>query len=144
MATTVFVCCMTFGALAQNIATSEQLIKQIYLINEYQNKLLMRGSTTSDADALFNMYSQEFIYVHEQYGGEYTKQQLYRNTVKYLKEGQYNYTTDRYKIVNIIPGRKSVAVQRLQQASSQEDKAEYHLAVFEFEGLKVKRITEFW
>lgn len=140
----LFLCLTTFSALAQSSVTTEQLIKQIYLVNEYQNKVLMKGSTIADADALFNMYSHDFIYVHEQYGGEYTKQHLYNNTIKYLKGGQYNYSTDRYTIVNIIPGRKSVAVQRLQLARQPDEKAEYHLAVFEFEGLKIKRITEYW
>ncbi|GLX79633.1 hypothetical protein tinsulaeT_29730 [Thalassotalea insulae] len=126
------------------IATQEQLILQAYKVNDLQNKVLLDGSTEADAKALFDLFSDDFVYVHEQYGSEYTKEHLYRNTIKFMKAGKYIFKRDRYTIVELIPGRKAVALRRLQHPNHWNPNNEYHFTVFEFDGLKVKRIVEYW
>ncbi len=126
------------------IATQEQLILQAYKVNDLQNKVLMDGSTEADAKALFDLFSDDFVYVHEQYGNVYSKEHLYSNTIKFIKAGRYIFKKDRYTIVELIPGRKAVALRRLQHANHWNPNSEYHFSVFEFDGLKVKRIVEYW
>ncbi len=121
-----------------NESSIENLKAQIIAVNKAQNKVLMHDSTVADAERLFAMYSEDFIYIHEVYGGEYSKAHLYRNTVRYLKSGGYNKVEDRYTVVSMIVGLNAVAVQR------KEKDGDLHLAVFEFKGDKVSKITEYW
>lgn len=115
-----------------------QLKQKIVEINRAQNKVLMHNSSVKDADDLFSLYTDDFVYIHEVYGGEYTRKHLYRNTVKYLKSGGYNRVDDRYTIVNMMTGLNAIAVLR------EEQDGDRHLAVFEFNGDKVSKITEYW
>ncbi|AWF79687.1 hypothetical protein BTJ40_01935 [Microbulbifer sp. A4B17] len=69
--------------------TKEELEKKAALINDLQNKVLMKGSTINDIDTLFSHYTDDFTYTHEVYGGTYTREHLYNNSIKYLKEGEY-------------------------------------------------------
>ncbi len=118
--------------------TQNNLINQVVEITKAQNKVMMKDSTLADIDQLFSMYTDDFIYIHEVYGGQYSREHLYKNTVKYLKSGGYNMIEDRYVIVNQIVGLNAVAVQR------REYKGGLHLAVFEFKNDKVSKLTEYW
>ncbi len=131
---------LTFSVnvVAGDELSSARLIKQVIAVTKAQNKVLMHSSTIADAEHLFTLYSDNFIYVHEAYGGEYSKVHLYKNTVKYLKSGGYNKVEDRYSIVSYLAGLNTVAVQR------KESSGVIHLAVFEFDGDKVSKITEYW
>jgi hypothetical protein len=115
-----------------------ELISKMISVNKAQNKVMMKGSSVQDIEQLFDLYTDDFIYVHEVYGGKYTKEHLYNNTVKYLQSGGYNKISDRYTIASYIVGVNTIAVQRL------ADNGILHLAVFEFTGDKVKKITEYW
>jgi len=121
-----------------NEASIENLKAQIIAVNKAQNKVLMHDSTVEDAERLFALYSDDFIYIHEVYGGEYSKAHLFSNTLRYLKSGGYNKIEDRYTVVSMIVGLNAVAVQR------KEKDGDLHLAVFEFKGDKVSKITEYW
>lgn len=92
-----------------------------------------------DVEALFSLYTDDFTYEHKVYGGVYTREELYNNSSRYLKAGQYQHTQGRYRILNILPGLNAAAVQRLEVESGN-----IHLAVFEFEGDKVAKIVEYW
>ena len=116
----------------------QQLIKRVEQINELQNKVLMKDSTVEDANQLFAQYTNDFTYVHEVYGGTYTRKGLYKNTVKYLKQGSYRRTTDRYQVIKSMTGLNAISVLRKQ------DDGEIHLSVFEFRGDKVSKIIEYW
>ncbi|WP_435274890.1 hypothetical protein ACMAZF_16810 [Psychrobium sp. nBUS_13] len=91
----------------------------------------MKGSTTKDADTLFAQYTDDFIYVHEVYGGTYSREGLFKNTIKYLTEGGYQMTTPRYQVIQTMTGLNAISVLRKQ------DDGEIHLSVFEFRGSKV-------
>ncbi|WP_444883581.1 hypothetical protein [Microbulbifer sp. PSTR4-B] len=131
------------GAIATEIPelTKENLKKKAVLINELQNKMLMKGSTVEDIDKLFSHYTDDFIYIHEVYGGTYTREHLYNNSVKYLKDGEYQMTDARYKIISIIAGYKAVSLERQQ---TYQGVTSNHLTVFEFEGDQISRIIEYW
>jgi hypothetical protein len=119
----------------------EALKLKIVEINNAQNQVLKQGSSVADADNLFAMYTDDFVYIHEIYGGTYTRNKLYNNTIKFLKAGRYNFTSDRYKIVATIAGFNGIAVERKQTF---EGITANHLTVFEFRGDKVSKIIEYW
>jgi hypothetical protein len=131
---------LSFSALADDAGelTPGQLQSKVEEINAAQNSVLMSGSTVDEVDRLFAFYTDDFTYVHEVYGGTYSRAGLYGNTVKYLNSGGYNLEKDRYTILRMIPGKNAVAVER------RDHKGDVHLAVFEFEGAKVARIIEYW
>ncbi|NOU53143.1 hypothetical protein HG263_21825 [Pseudoalteromonas sp. JBTF-M23] len=121
--------------------TPKQLEQRVKVINALQNAVLLKGSSVADVDALFAQYTDDFQYVHKVYGGTYSRQHLYNNTVKFLKAGEYNYTGPRYTLVAMIVGHDAVSVERQQIF---EGKPENHLSVFEFKGQKVSKIIEYW
>ncbi|MBD1584578.1 hypothetical protein [Pseudoalteromonas sp. S16_S37] len=121
--------------------STAQLQERVKAINTLQNAILMKDSKVSDVDALFANFTDDFQYVHEGYGGNYSRQHLYDNYVKFLKAGEYQYTTARYKIISMIAGYNAVSVERQQEY---EGKLENHLSVFEFNGSKVSKIIEYW
>ncbi len=136
----LILCVISFKSHADElkVLTQDQLTQYVNKVNQLQNQVLMKGSTVADADALFEQYTADFKYVHEVYGGTYTRQHLYNNTVKFLKAGNYDYTEPRYTIKNMLFGLNTVAVLR------QQNDGETHLAVFEFKQNKVAKITEYW
>ncbi|CAH9054753.1 hypothetical protein PSECIP111951_02055 [Pseudoalteromonas holothuriae] len=120
---------------------AKQLEQQVQVINELQNVILMKDSKVADVDALFAHFTDNFEYIHEVYGGTYTKEHLYNNYVKFLKAGRYQNTSPRYKITNMIVGHDAVSVEREQVYEGQIEK---HLTVFEFKHNKVAKIIEYW
>ena len=121
--------------------TADELKSRVADVTQAQNKVMMNGSTTADVDALFSLYAPDFVYVHEVYGGTYTRDQLYKNTQRVLERGRYDLTTPRYTITSVIPGYNGIAVEREEISKGQ---AKRHLAVFEFRGDKVSKIIEYW
>lgn len=118
-----------------------ELQKRVTLINDLQNKILMKNSKVDDVDALFSYFTEDFTYIHEIYGGNYSREHLYNNYVKFLKAGEYQWTADRYKIVSMIAGYNAVSVERQQ---TYKGEIANHLTVFEFKGDKVSKIIEYW
>lgn len=121
--------------------SADALKAKVAEITDAQNKVMMRGATAADVDALFSMYTDDFVYIHEVYGGTYTRQELYGNTVRLLKRGVYDKAEPRYTLVSTIPGYNGIAVERQEV---HEGVASRHLAVFEFRGDKVSKIIEYW
>ena len=111
----------------------------VYSVNEASNRMMQTGSKVEEIDALFAMYSDDFVYIHEAYGGTYTRQELYDNSVRALNAGRYQLKQDRYRVLNVMSGRNAAAVERLEVKSGK-----VHLSVFEFKGNKVSKITEYW
>lgn len=121
--------------------TADELKARVVEVTDAQNKVMMQGSTAADLDQLFSLYTEDFSYIHEAYGGTYTREELYGNTVRLLQRGIYNKTEPRYTLVSTIPGYNSIAVERQE---THEGITARHLAVFEFHGPKVSRIIEYW
>lgn len=136
---------LSCGAAAQGAAPkvldADALKAKVVAITEAQNKVMLKGSSQADVDALFAMYHTDFVYQHQVYGGEYSREKLYANTLRLQTMGKYNLTAPRYQIQTQIPGYNAVAVQRVEM---QQGVAHHHLAVFEFRGDKVSRIIEYW
>lgn len=121
--------------------TADELRAKVIEVTDAQNQVMMKGSTVADVDTLFSMYTDDFVYIHEVYGGTYTRDELYGNTVKFLKRGVYGNTKPRYTLVSTIPGYNSIAVERQE---IHKGIASNHLAMFEFHNGKVSKIIEYW
>jgi hypothetical protein len=131
-----------FGQAADSLSLSaDELKAKVIEITAAQNKVMMHGSTVADVDKLFSLYTDDFTYIHEAYGGKYTKDELYGNTVRLLKRGIYSKTEPRYTLVSTIPGYNGIAVERQETHKGVTSK---HLSVFEFRDAKVAKIIEYW
>jgi ketosteroid isomerase-like protein len=101
---------------------------------------MLTTSVIADVDALFALYSPDFEYVHEKYGGSYSRDLLYRNMLKAIEAKRFKDQLSRYQIEAVLPGLNAAAVRRYQQTGTPA----YHLAMFEFADGKVRRIVEYW
>ncbi len=121
--------------------TAHELNAKVIEITDAQNKVMLKGSTPADVDKLFSLYTDDFVYLHEAYGGSYSRSELHGNTLRLLERGIYNQSEPRYTVTATIPGHNSIAVQRQETHGGVTSK---HLAVFEFRGEQVSRIIEYW
>lgn len=124
-----------------DVLSADALKARVADVTDAQNKAMMRGATVADVDALFSLYTDDFVYIHEAYGGTYTRDRLYGNTVRLLARGVYDKVEPRYTIVSTIPGYNAIAVERQETHKGVTSK---HLAVFEFREGKVSSIIEYW
>lgn len=131
----------TVPASELQVLSSEALKAKVVEITEAQNKVMLKGSTPADVDKLFALYSTDFVYRHEVYGGDYARATLHANTLRLQAMGKYNNTEPRYRIVTLIPGLNAIAVERQEKHKGE---LKNHLAVFEFQGDKVSKIIEYW
>ena len=123
------------------VFSAEQLKAKVEQVTQAQNKVMLKGSVQADVDRLFALYSDDFVYIHEAYGGSYSKEQLYANTLRLMTMGKYDKTEPRYRIIGLMPGYNAIAVQRQEV---HEGVTQNHLAVFEFRADKVTKIIEYW
>jgi len=123
---------ITYSQDVKNLSADE-LKSRIGEVNKAFNKVFMVDSTMNDVEALFSNYTDDFVYIHEVYGGTYSRESLYNNTAIRVKERRYKRTSDRYKIISMIPGFNGVAVER-----ELLDNGKRHLTVFEFRGDSVE------
>jgi hypothetical protein len=124
-----------------HILSADELKDKVTEVTDAQNKVMMQGSTAADVDKLFSLYTDNFVYIHEAYGGTYTRDELYGNTIRLLERGIYNKPEPRYILISTIPGYNSIAIERQETHKGVTSK---HLAVFEFRDGKVSKIIEYW
>lgn len=141
LAALVFGLLLSTACLANDVAglPEEKIKSLIASVTEASNRMMMNGSKVEDVDAMFAMYTDDFVYIHEVYGGTYTRELLYGNSVRNVKAGRYKFTEPRYQLLNVIPGLNAAAVERRETKTGKS-----HLAVFEFKGEKISKITEYW
>ncbi len=134
---------ITAGLQAEEsqLLSAEQLKAKVLEITQAQNQVMLKGSTQADVDKLFALYSDDFVYRHDVYGGNYSKAQLYANTLRLQAMGKYDKTEPRYRILRQIPGYNAVAVERQEVYNGV---TKNHLALFEFRADKVIKISEYW
>ncbi len=123
------------------VLSADELNAKVVEITDAQNKVMLKGSTPTDVDQLFSLYTDDFVYLHEAYGGSYSRSELHGNTLRLLERGIYNKSEPRYTVIATLPGYNSIAVQRQE---THEGVTSRHLAVFEFRGDQVSRIIEYW
>lgn len=103
-----------------------------------QQRVFRKGSTVADAKALFDFYTADFEYNHPKYGGTYSRELLYNNTVKYLSGGGYDNEPER-KVLKTIFGLNAIVVE--QQYAGDENTT---MTLIKFKGNKIHYIEEYW
>ncbi len=135
--------------------TSAQEIKTMHrdslvnLVNNYysQNiKIFRANSTVQDIDDVFDLFTNDFVYIHPKYGDTYSRQKLYDGYIRNQKNGGYDGSVIDIKVVNMITGINAVAVERkyITKTQNGNQDGEYQMTLFEFEEGKISKIFEYW
>jgi hypothetical protein len=120
-----------------------------YVLDQYYKlnlKVFQADSTPEDVDNIFEMFTDDFTYVHPKYGGVYTREDLYNGYKRNLEDGGYDGQIVDVKIEQMITGLNAMAVSRryLKKEDEKISVGEFQMTLFEFEQGKIRRIFEYW
>lgn len=123
--------------------TTINLLDQYYQLNL---KVFQANSTQKDIDNIFYLFTDDFTYVHPNYGGVYTRQDLYNGYTRNQKNGGYDGSVVDIKVENKILGLNAIAVSKrfIKKEAGKIVEGEAQMALFEFKEGKIYRVTEFW
>nr|WP_315149277.1 nuclear transport factor 2 family protein [uncultured Flavobacterium sp.] len=121
----------------------DAVVKKYYDLNL---KIFQANSTIEDIDSAFELFTDDFQYVHPKYGGTYTREDLYNGYVKNQKNGGYDGKVTDIKIVNKIIGLNAVVVQKMfvKKKDGGIKVGDPEMTLFEFKNGKISRIFEYW
>ncbi|MDF2157106.1 nuclear transport factor 2 family protein [Algoriphagus sp. CAU 1675] len=121
----------------------EELLHQYYQLNL---KIFSKDSDIKDVEKLFQMFSEDFTYVHEEYGGVYTREDLYNGYSRNIEKGDYDGSIYDIRVFSVISGKDALAVSKryVSQTNPNPQQEDGEMAVFEFKDGKIFRITEYW
>lgn len=133
-----------FSAIGQEATTAHkdsltQLVNEYYELNEV---IFQKESTPDQIDSLFSLYTSDFQYVHEKYGGVYTRQDLYEGYLRNQSNGGYDGSVKAIEVVQMMAGLNAVAV--IKRFILKEEPSEEQMTLFEFRNGKISRIVEYW
>lgn len=121
----------------------EIVVKKYYDLNL---KIFQANSTIKDIDKAFELFTDDFTYIHPKYGGNYTREDLYNGYVRNQKNGGYDGKITGIKIQNKMVGLNAVVVERsyLKKEGDGTKEGEPRMTLFEFKNGKITRIFEYW
>lgn len=122
------------------LANQDTLAAHVLAFNHLTNQVFSPGSTQQDLDALFAMYTDDFLYEHPKYGGVYSRGILYNNSLKHIAAGKYDGTYQQ-KITNTIIGEAAATIAWVIPSDPEKKQ---HMTLIEFDGDKIKFIKEYW
>ena len=136
-------------------ATNGQEIQQtpkdslIAIVNQYYKlnvKVFQANSTVNDIDEIFNLYTNDFTYIHPKYGGTYSREDLYNGYIRNQKNGGYDGSVTDIKIINMITGLNAVAVEKrfIKRTAGGVEEGDSEMTLFEFTDGKISKIFEYW
>lgn len=119
------------------------------VVNKYYDlnlKIFQANSTIVDIDAAFELFTDDFTYVHPKYGGIYTREDLYNGYVRNQKNGAYDGTVTDIKIENKIIGLNAIVVEKrfVEGKEGRIKEGKLEMTLFEFKNGKISRIFEYW
>ncbi|MEQ8478106.1 nuclear transport factor 2 family protein [Fulvivirga sp.] len=120
-----------------------------HLLNEYYRLnviVFQANSTIEDINNIFELFADDFTYVHEQYGGVYSREDLYNGYKRNQENGGYDGEVVDIKVNNKIFGYNAIAVSKsfMLKKKGSIKAGDPQLALFEFKDGKIYRITEYW
>lgn len=139
----VFRCQYESGLEPEEKPKQEEMLIQYYQLNL---KIFGEDSDIKDIEELFQLFSDDFTYVHQAYGGVYSRQDLYNGYRRNLELGEYTGEIYDIRIFSVISGKDALAVSKRFVSESNPDPQNENgeMAVFEFQDGKIYRITEYW
>jgi len=139
---------LTNQILAQDTSKAHKdsldtVVKKYYDLNL---KIFQKNSTIEDIDRAFELFTDDFEYVHPKYGGTYTRQDLYNGYVRNQKKRGYDGKITDIKIVNKIIGLNAVVVEKrfVKKKDDGIKVGDSEMTLFEFKNGKISRIFEYW
>lgn len=141
------------------IATANQVIAQEatkahkdsldIVVTKYYDlnlKIFQANSTVEDIDKAFELFTDDFTYVHPKYGGTYTRKDLYDGYVRNQKNGGYDGKVIDIKIEHKIIGLNAVVVEKrfVEKKDDGIKDGKPEMTLFEFRNGKISRIFEYW
>lgn len=109
-------------------------------------KIFQANSTVKDIDKVFELFTDDFSYIHPKYGGTYSRETLYKGYIRNQKNGGYDGSIVDIKIVKRISGLNAVVVERkyMQKENGKITAGESRMTLFDFKNGKISRIFEYW
>ncbi len=120
------------------------VVEQYYSLNL---TIYQQSSTRDDIDKLFNLFTDDFVYVHPKYGGSYSRNDIYEGYINNQKNGSYNGSITDVKIRNLIVGLNALVTDRVyfkKTASGELEEVDPGMTLFEFREGKISKIFEYW
>tara|TARA_R110002020_G_scaffold265658_3_gene480447 strand:+ start:1873 stop:2337 length:465 start_codon:yes stop_codon:yes gene_type:complete len=120
-----------------------------YALNQYYKlnlKVFQQNSTLKDIDNIFELFTDDFTYVHPNYGGIYTREDLYNGYKRNQKNGGYDGSVVDIKVENIIYGLNAITVSKrfITKQNGKMVEGDGQMALFEFKNGKIFMIKEYW
>lgn len=134
-------------AQQNNLITHKDSIN--YVLNQYyklNQKVFQQNSTIKDIDNIFTLFTDDFTYAHPNYGGVYTRDDLYNGYKRNQENGGYDGSVIDIKIENIIYGLNAITVSKrfITKENGKMVEGDEQMALFEFKNGKIFMIKEFW
>ncbi|MEQ9097938.1 MAG: nuclear transport factor 2 family protein [Imperialibacter sp.] len=119
------------------------VLKKYYELNL---TVFQANSQPKDIDNIFDLFTDDFEYIHPHYGGTYSRQDLYDGYVRNQKNGGYDGSVTDIKILNKIVGLNAIAVSKsfVTAKDGEVTIGEAQMTMFEFRNGKISRIYEYW
>lgn len=120
-----------------------------YALNQYYElnlKVFQQNSTLEDINNIFDLFTDDFTYVHPNYGGIYTRDDLYNGYKRNQENGGYDGSVVDIKIENIIYGLNAITVSKrfITKEDGKVVEGDEQMALFEFKDGKIFMIKEYW
>jgi len=145
------VICLVFSGLKVNAQEANKahrdslntLVEKYYKLNL---KVFQANSQVVDIDNIFEIFTEDFTYVHPKYGGTYTREDLYNGYNRNQKNGGYDGSIIDFKISNKIIGLNAVVVEKrfVKRKEGKINEGDSQMTLFEFKNGKIIRIFEYW
>ena len=130
----------------QAIIPRDTLISLVEKYYDLNLIIFQANSTVQEIDHVFELFTDDFTYVHPKYGGVYTRQVLYDGYVRNQNAGGYDGSVVDIKVVNKIVGLNAVVVERkyVEKKEDRVEDGEPQMTLFEFKEGKISKIFEYW
>ena len=120
-----------------------------YVLNQYYKlnlKVFQQNSTLKDIDIIFELFTDDFTYVHPNYGGVYTREDLYKGYKRNQGNGGYDGSVVDIQIENSIYGLNAITVSKrfITKENGKTVEGDAQMALFEFKNGKIFMIKEYW
>ena len=145
----IFLVVLTTYQLSAQEATKAHKDSLNAVITKYYDLNLIvsqANSSIEDINNIFELFTDDFTYVHPKYGGTYTREDLYNGYVRNQKNGSYDGSVMDIKMINKIIGLNAVVVQKrfVKNKEGGIKDGEPEMTLFEFKDGKISRIFEYW
>lgn len=134
-------------AQQKNLNTHKDSLNHV--LNQYYElnlKVFQQNSTLEDIDNIFELFTDDFTYVHPNYGGVYTREDLYNGYKRNQDNRGYDGSVVDIKIENSIYGLNAITVSKrfIKKEDGKVVKGDKQMALFEFKNGKIFMIKEYW